>query len=52
MKVFLGGIPDRPESVLAMVHRHLGIDQNATITDYTGRPAHLLPFGEPIRELI
>jgi hypothetical protein len=34
------------------VYKHLGIDQNATILDYTGRPQNILPFGEPIRELV
>jgi len=44
--------PLTPNDLWATVYKHLGIDQNATITDYTGRPEHLLPFGEPIRELI
>ena len=41
-----------PNDLWATVYRHLGIDQHAVINDYTGRPQHLLPFGEPIRELI
>jgi hypothetical protein len=34
------------------VYRHLGINQHDAILDYTGRPQHILPFGEPIRELV
>ncbi|MFM7844490.1 MAG: DUF1501 domain-containing protein [Planctomycetota bacterium] len=41
-----------PNDLWATVYKHLGIDQNATITDYTGRPQLILPFGEPIRELV
>ncbi|QDU96592.1 DUF1501 domain-containing protein [Lignipirellula cremea] len=44
--------PLTPNDLWATVYKHLGIDQDATITDYTGRPQMLLPFGEPIRELI
>lgn len=44
--------PLTPNDLWATVYKHLGIDQNATIDDHTGRPQHLLPFGEPIRELI
>ena len=32
--------------------RQLGIDQETTIINYNGRPQPLLPFGEPIQELI
>jgi len=44
--------PLTPNDLWATVYRHLGIDQNATIDDYTGRPQLLLPFGKPIEELI
>ena len=44
--------PLTPADLWATVYRHLGIDQNATIDDHTGRPQHLLPSGTPIRELI
>jgi hypothetical protein len=44
--------PLTPNDLWATVYKHLGIDQDATITDHTGRPQLLLPFGEPIRELI
>ena len=43
--------PLTPNDLWATVYKHLGIDQNATINDYTGRPQLLLPFGTPIREL-
>lgn len=44
--------PLTPNDLWATVYKHLGIDQHATINDYTGRPQMLLPFGKPIRELI
>ena len=44
--------PLTPNDLWATVYKHLGIDQDATINDYTGRPQLLLPFGEPIRELL
>ena len=43
--------PLTPNDLWATVYKHLGIDQDATINDYTGRPQLLLPFGKPIREL-
>jgi hypothetical protein len=44
--------PYPPQSVLAMVYRHLGIDLGLTFPDFTGRPRHLLEEREPIVELI
>ena len=44
--------PLTPNDLWATVYKHLGINQDATINDYTGRPQLLLPFGEPIRELL
>jgi hypothetical protein len=44
--------PLTPNDLWATVYRHLGIDRHAYIPDHTGRPQHLLPYGEPIRELI
>ncbi|QDU92353.1 DUF1501 domain-containing protein [Lignipirellula cremea] len=44
--------PLTPNDLWATVYKHLGIDQDATIADYSGRPQLLLPFGKPIRELI
>jgi uncharacterized protein (DUF1501 family) len=44
--------PYPPQSVLAMVYRHLGIDPATTFDDYTGRPRALLDEREPIVELL
>ena len=44
--------PYRPESVLAMVYRHLGIDPAQTFDDHTGRPHHILSHRKLIHELI
>src|SRR5262249_44749439 len=43
--------PYRPQNVLGMVYRHLGIDPSLTFQDRTGRPRHLLEEREPISEL-
>jgi len=44
--------PYRPQSVLAMVYRHLGIDPGMTFIDYSGRPRYVLEHRTPIAELI
>jgi uncharacterized protein (DUF1501 family) len=44
--------PYPPQSVLAMVYRHLGIDPAATFVDHTGRPRYILEEREPIAELL
>lgn len=44
--------PYPPQSVLAMVYRHLGIDPAMTFPDFTGRPRHILEDREPIVELL
>ena len=44
--------PYRPESVLAMVYRHLGIDPTRTFPDHSGRPRYLLEDRQWISELI
>ncbi len=44
--------PLTPNDLWATVYKHLGIDQNATILDHTGRPQFILPFGKPIAELL
>ena len=44
--------PYRPENVLAMVYRHLGIDPATTFNDLTGRPRYLLERREPVAELL
>ena len=42
----------RPENVLAMLYRHLGIDPVTTFNDVSGRPRYLLEERELIHELI
>ena len=44
--------PYRPENILAMIYRHLGIDPAHTFTDLSGRPRYLLEEREFVRELI
>ena len=44
--------PYRPENILAMVYRHLGIDASQTIPDLSGRPRYLLERRDPVRELV
>ncbi|WP_339749033.1 DUF1501 domain-containing protein [uncultured Rubinisphaera sp.] len=44
--------PLSPNDLWATVYRHLGIDFNASIVDYTGRPMPILPDGQPISELL
>ena len=44
--------PLTPNDLLATVYRHLGIDTEFTFPDHSGRPMPILPFGEPISELL
>ncbi len=44
--------PYRPENVLAMVYRHLGIDPSTKIKDNTGRPQYILGERGLINELV
>ena len=44
--------PLTPNDLWATVYRHLGIDYSKTFPDHTGRPMHILPFGQPIEELL
>ncbi len=37
--------------LLATIYRRFGIDPSGTLPDVTGRPIHILPRGEAIREL-
>jgi uncharacterized protein (DUF1501 family) len=48
---FVAQAPYRPQQVLGMVYRHLGIDPGRTFPDFTGRPRHILEQREPIAEL-
>lgn len=41
-----------PNDLWATVYRHLGIDFHASLDDLSGRPMPILPFGEPIDELL
>src|SRR5262245_9435795 len=44
--------PLTPNDLWATVFRHLGIDYTHTFPDHSGRPMPILPFGEPISELL
>ena len=44
--------PYRPENVLAVMYRHLGIDPSATFDDPAGRPRYILERRELISELL
>lgn len=44
--------PLTPNDLWATVYRHLGIDPNRAFPDLSGRPLPILPFGEPIDELL
>ena len=41
-----------PNDLWATVYRHLGIDYEQAFPDFSGRPKPILPFGEPIPELL
>ncbi|MBI3863213.1 MAG: DUF1501 domain-containing protein [Planctomycetia bacterium] len=44
--------PVTPQDLLATVYRHLGIDPQRMISDFSGRPVAILPDGKPIAQLI
>ena len=44
--------PLTPNDLWATVYRHLGIDYTDSFPDHRGRPMPILPFGEPIAELL
>ncbi|MBM4077565.1 MAG: DUF1501 domain-containing protein, partial [Planctomycetes bacterium] len=44
--------PCSPQDLLATIYHHLGIDPKISFTDFTGRPISILPYGEPIQELV
>ncbi len=44
--------PLTPNDLWATVYRHLGIDWTQSFLDHSGRPMPILPFGEPISELL
>ena len=41
-----------PNDLWATVFRHLGVDYIRNFLDYSGRPMPMLPYGEPIAELL
>ena len=45
------GTPYTPANVLATLYQHLGIDLEATLPDYNGRPMYLLDDRRVIKEL-
>ncbi|MDA1016835.1 MAG: DUF1501 domain-containing protein [Planctomycetota bacterium] len=44
--------PLTPNDLWATVYRHLGIDYERSYIDNAGRPMPILPYGEPIAELL
>jgi len=44
--------PYRPENILAVVYRHLGIDPQTTFNDVTGRPRYVLEYRALVKELV
>jgi hypothetical protein len=44
--------PVTPQDLLATLYRHLGIDSQQTIVDFSGRPIAILPDGRPIEQLL
>ncbi|MFO0429154.1 MAG: DUF1501 domain-containing protein [Planctomyces sp.] len=44
--------PLTPQDLLATIYRHLGIPENHSFTDFSGRPVPILSSGSAIRELI
>lgn len=44
--------PVTPQDLLATMYRHLGIDSERTIVDFSGRPLAILPDGKPIAQLV
>lgn len=44
--------PYRPQNIITMVYRHLGIDPSMTFNDYSGRPRHVLEERGLVTELV
>lgn len=44
--------PLHPQDLLATIYQHLGINYRHEFPDHSGRPIPVLPYGEPIRELV
>jgi uncharacterized protein (DUF1501 family) len=44
--------PLTPQDLLATIYRHLGVNPQHEFLDHSGRPQPILPFGQPIAELV
>ena len=44
--------PLKPQDLLATIYQHMGIDTRHEFLSFAGRPFPILPYGEPIRELV
>ena len=44
--------PLHPQDLLATIYHHLGINHRHEFPDFSGRPIPVMPYGEPIRELV
>ena len=44
--------PLKPQDLLATIYYHLGIDPSHELEDPLGRPVRIMPYGDPIRELV
>lgn len=44
--------PLDPNDLLATIYQHLGIDYKKMVPDHNGRPVPLIPYGDPITELL
>jgi len=44
--------PVTPQDLVATIYRHLGIDPQRQVVDFSGRPLALLPDGKPIAQLV
>ena len=44
--------PLTPQDLLATVYRHLQIDPTISFNNFAGRPIPILPYGQPIAQLV
>ena len=44
--------PIKPQDLLATIYQHLGIDPTHELVDKLDRPIRILPYGQPITELL
>ncbi len=45
-------LPYRPENILAVIYRHLGIDPQMTFNDFSGRPRYVLENRTLVKEVV